>query len=104
MGKKKLFNIVLVSSLVLICVLAIGRYSYIYEESIERGEVIKKESVDNKFYVFVQPEGKEEEKKLLMKDKTAWNLVHEGAIYGVEYSWYGFKEPTIEKMDPKERE
>lgn len=104
MSKKKLFNIVLVSILVLICVLAIGRYSYIYEESIERGEVIKKENIDNKFYVFVQPKGKEEAKKLLMKDKTTWNLVQKGGIYGVEYSWYGFKEPTIEKMAPKERE
>ncbi|WP_347552156.1 hypothetical protein ABFG93_08055 [Pseudalkalibacillus hwajinpoensis] len=104
MSKKKVMNITIASIVVLASVLLIGRYTYVHKEHIERGEVIKKEKTDHHFYVFVQPESEGEAVELLVEDEMAWNLVHEGKVYSVAYSWYGAKEPTIEEMEPIERE
>lgn len=104
MNRKRLLNIAIGSIIVLISIFAIGRYTYVHEEHIERGEVIKKESIDHHYYVFVQPEGEGEAKELEMEDELSWNLVREGDLYNVVYSWYGGKEPTIEEMERIERE
>ncbi|MBN8209174.1 hypothetical protein JI666_10500 [Bacillus sp. NTK071] len=104
MKRKKALNIIIGSIVVLISIFVIGRYTYVHEEHIERGEVIKKERTDHHYYVFVQPEGEGEAKELLLEDELSWNLVREGEIYNVVYSWYGAKEPTIEEMEQIERE
>ncbi|PFG03210.1 hypothetical protein [Bacillus sp. es.036] len=104
MNKKRALNIAIASIVVLVSIFLIGRYTYVHEEHLERGEVIKKESTDHHHYVFVQPEGEGEAIELLMEDEMSWNLVQEGEIYEVAYSWYGSKEPTIEEMKQIERE
>ncbi|TKD68790.1 hypothetical protein [Pseudalkalibacillus hwajinpoensis] len=104
MKKKRILNIIIASIVTLISLFVIGRYTYVHEEHIERGEVIKKEKTDHHYYVFVQPEGEGEAKELLMEEKMSWHLVQEGEIYNVHYSWYGAKEPTIEEMERIERE
>ncbi|WP_226659560.1 hypothetical protein [Pseudalkalibacillus hwajinpoensis] len=104
MRRKRVLNLSIASIVVLVSIFVIGRYTYVHEEHLERGEVIKKESTDHHFYVFVQAEGEGEAIELLMEEEMAWNLVQEGDVYEVAYSWYGSKEPTIEEMKQIERE
>ena len=104
MNRKRVLNLSIASIVVLVSIFVIGRYTYVHEEHLERGVVIKKESTDHHFYVFVQPEGEGDAIELLMEEEMAWNLVQEGDVYEVAYSWYGSKEPTIEEMKQIERE
>ena len=104
MNRKRLLNITIATIVVLASVFVIGRSTYVHEEHIERGVVIKKESTDHHMYVFVQPEGEGEATELVMEDEMAWNLVREGDIYKIAYSWYGVKKPTIEEMESIKRE
>ncbi|MGB7999995.1 MAG: hypothetical protein WCF60_07925 [Anaerobacillus sp.] len=104
MNNKRLLNVTIASIVVLASVFVIGRYTYVHEEHIERGVVIKKEGTDHHLYVYVQPEGEGEATELVMEDEMAWNLVSEGDIYNIAYSWYGAKAPTIEELETIERE
>ncbi|MDO6656611.1 hypothetical protein [Anaerobacillus sp. 1_MG-2023] len=104
MNRKRALNISIASIVVLVSLFLIGKYTYVHEKHIEHGEVIKKESTDHHFYVFVQPEGEGEAIELLVEDEMTWNLVDEGEYYEVAYSWYGAKEPAIEEMKQIERE
>ncbi|WP_377891272.1 hypothetical protein [Alkalihalobacillus sp. R86527] len=104
MNRKKLTNLIIGSLLIIVGALLLGKYTYVHEEHIERGEIISKESEHHEYYVFVQPEGEGEAKKLVVEDELTWNLVNEGELYNVAYAWHGSKEPKIEEMEKVERE
>lgn len=104
MSRKKITNIIIASFLVIVGALLLGKYTYVHEEHIERGEVVKKEKHGHHHYVYIQPEGEGEATKLVVEDEMTWNLVIEGELYHVAYAWYGSNEPAIEKMKKIERE
>lgn len=83
------FKIMGLSVLLTSCVILYLAYNQVHEREVY-AEVLKKEITnDNRYIIEI------DNKELIVKDKTIWNLIQINKKYNIEYEWHGKKDPFV---------